>query len=131
MAGRAVILLAAAVIIGAAMLHAMDRGVDFSALKAQTGTADTTTPKAKKAPRTAVTATTTTSTTTTTQAGCQCHNVCTAGAAECATGCSDPCVATVCAEDPTCCDPSSGWTLLCVSEVDTFCCPSGGTCCLP
>ena len=63
MAGRAVILLAAAVIIGAAMLHAMDRGVDFSALKAQTGTADTTTPKAKKAPRTAVTATTTTSTT--------------------------------------------------------------------
>jgi LytR cell envelope-related transcriptional attenuator len=62
-AGRAVILLAAAVIIGAAMLHAMDRGVDFSALKAQTGTADTTTPKAKKAPRTAVTATTTTSTT--------------------------------------------------------------------
>lgn len=63
MAGRAVILLAAAVIIGAAMLHAMDRGVDFSALKAQTGTADTTTPKAKKAPRTSVAATTTTSTT--------------------------------------------------------------------
>jgi len=62
-AGRAVILLAVAVIIGAAMLHAMDRGVDFSTLKAQTGSADTTTPKAKKAPRSAVTATTTTSTT--------------------------------------------------------------------
>jgi hypothetical protein len=62
-AGRAVILLGAAVIIGAAMLHAMDRGVDFNALKAQTGTADTTTPKAKKVPHAAVTATTSTSTT--------------------------------------------------------------------
>src|SRR6266404_1114367 len=75
------------------------------------------------------TTTTTTSTTTTTVPSCQCHNVCTAGAAECSTGCSDPCVAAVCAQDPTCCDPSFGWTALCVSEVDTFCCPSGGTCC--
>jgi hypothetical protein len=62
-AGRAVILLAAAVIIGAATLHAIDRGVDLNALKTQTGTADTTTPKAKKAPRTAVTTTTSTTTT--------------------------------------------------------------------
>src|SRR6266403_1995347 len=71
----------------------------------------------------------TTTTSTTTLPSCQCHSVCTAGAAECATGCSDPCVANVCAQDPTCCDPSFGWTALCVSEVDTFCCPSGGTCC--
>ena len=73
--------------------------------------------------------TTTTSTTNTTLPSCQCHSVCTAGAAECETGCSDPCVAAVCAQDPTCCDPSFGWTALCVSEVDSFCCPSGGTCC--
>src|SRR6266404_201267 len=78
---------------------------------------------------TTATAATTTSTTTTTLPSCECHSVCTAGAAECPTGCSDPCVAAVCAQDPTCCDPSFGWTALCVSEVDTFCCPSGGTCC--
>ena len=89
----------------------------------------TTTTTTTKPPTTTTTTSTTSTTTTTTQPTCQCHNVCTAGAAECPTGCSDPCVAAVCAQDPTCCDPSFGWTALCVSEVNTFCCPSGGTCC--
>ncbi len=93
----------------------------------------TTTSSSTTTTRPPTTTTTTTTqpptTTTTTQPTCQCHSVCTAGAAECPTDCSDPCVAAVCAQDPTCCDPSFGWTALCVSEVDTFCCPSGGTCC--
>ena len=79
--------------------------------------------------------TTTTSvstTTTTTVVACNtpqmCHDICTAGAAQCAT-CSS-CAAIVCTEDPSCCDPDFGWTSLCVSEVDTFCCPSNPTeCC--
>ena len=98
-----------------------------------TTTSTTTTTTTTRPPTTTTTTTTTTTrppaTTTTTQPTCQCHDVCTAGAAECPTGCSDPCVAAVCAQDPTCCDTSFGWTALCVSEVDTFCCPSGGTCC--
>ncbi len=78
------------------------------------------------------TTTTTSTTTTTTGAACNtpqmCHNICTAGAAQCAS-CSD-CANIVCAEDPTCCDPNFGWTSLCVSEVDTFCCPSNPSeCC--
>ena len=93
-----------------------------------TTTSETTT-TTMEVPTTTTTATTT-STTTTTLPSCECHSVCTAGAAECPTGCSDPCVAAVCAQDPTCCDPSFGWTALCVSEVDSFCCPSGGTCCM-
>ena len=72
-------------------------------------------------------------TTTSTMAACNtpqmCHNICTAGAAQCAS-CSD-CASIVCAEDPTCCDPNFGWTSLCVSEVGTFCCPSNPSeCCV-
>ncbi len=80
------------------------------------------------------TTTTTTSTTTTTTGATRntpqmCHNICTAGAPQCAS-CSD-CANIVCAEDPTCCDPNFGWTSLCVSEVDTFCCPSNPSeCCV-
>src|SRR5206468_8956522 len=59
--------------------------------------------------------TTTTSSTTTTTQPCQCHDVCTAGPAQCATGC-DPCVADVCDQDPNCCDPTLGWTEFCVAE---------------
>ena len=78
------------------------------------------------------TSTTTSTTTTTTMAACNtpqmCHDICTAGAAQCAS-CSN-CANIVCAEDPTCCDPNFGWTSLCVSEVDTFCCPSNPSeCC--
>lgn len=63
-AGRAVILLAAAVLIGAATLHAIDRGVDVNALRAQSGSAETTTPtKAKKPSRQAAQPTSTTTTT--------------------------------------------------------------------
>ena len=82
----------------------------------------------------ATTTTTTTSTTTTTTGATRntpqmCHNICTAGAPQCAS-CSD-CANIVCAEDPTCCDPNFGWTSLCVSEVDTFCCPSNPSeCCV-
>ena len=75
---------------------------------------------------TTTTTTTTSTTTTTTGAACNtpqmCHNICTAGAPQCAS-CSD-CANIVCTEDPTCCDPTMAWTSLCVSEVDTFCCPS-------
>jgi len=90
------------------------------------------------------TTSTSVSTTTTTTLACSlpqmCHDVCTAGAAEC-TSCTTAdgagtsgtpgvtCVQAVCSADPTCCDPDFGWTSLCVSEVDTDCCPSGGTCC--
>ena len=81
----------------------------------------------------ATTTTTSVSTTTTTTLACSlpqmCHDICTAGAAQCAS-CSD-CANIVCAEDPTCCDPTFGWTSLCVSEVDTFCCPSNPSeCCV-
>src|SRR2546425_8060919 len=82
---------------------------------------------------TTTTTTTTSTTTTTTGAACNtpqmCHNICTAGAPQCAS-CSD-CANIVCTEDPTCCDPNFGWTSLCVSEVDTFCCPSNPSeCCV-
>jgi len=79
------------------------------------------------------TTTTTSTTTTTTGAACNtpqmCHSICTAGAAQC-TSCSD-CANIVCTEDPTCCDPMFGWTSLCVSEVNTFCCPSNPSECCP
>jgi hypothetical protein len=92
------------------------------------------------------TTTSTSSTTTTTAPTCggtqMCHDVCTVGPAECTTctaadgaGTSGTpgvtCVQAVCAEDPTCCDTTGTftWSSLCVSEVDSFCCPSGGTCC--
>jgi len=96
----------------------------------------------------AVASTTTTSTsttTTTTGPACgppsACHDVCTAGAAEC-TSCTtadgagtsgtpgETCVQAVCAQDSSCCGFAGGtWTPLCVSEVNSDCCPSGGTCC--
>jgi len=80
----------------------------------------------------ATTTTTSVSTTTTTTLACggtqMCHDICTAGAAQCAS-CSN-CANIVCMEDPSCCDPDFGWTSLCVSEVDTFCCPSNPSeCC--
>jgi len=78
------------------------------------------------------TTTATSLTTTTTLASCgtspqQCHDVCTVGAPECSS-CSD-CAAKVCAQNTNCCDPTRTWDALCVSQVNTFCCPSDGVCC--
>src|SRR5439155_12472471 len=82
-------------------------------------------------PTTTTFSTTSSTTTTTTTLPCQCHDVCTPGPAECATGC-DPCVALVCAQDPTCCDPTLSWTDLCVSKAQNICCPNSNlSCCLP
>ncbi|HWB81110.1 MAG TPA: MopE-related protein [Nannocystaceae bacterium] len=49
--------------------------------------------------------------------GCCAHSICAQGGAL-ASGC-DPCVTTVCANDPFCC--STGWDGICVSEVMTEC----------
>jgi hypothetical protein len=92
------------------------------------------------------TTTSTSSTTSTTAPTCggtqMCHDVCTVGPAEC-TSCTAAdgagtsgtpgvsCAAAVCADNPTCCDSTGTftWDALCVSNVNSICCPSGGTCC--
>ncbi|NUO48363.1 MAG: lamin tail domain-containing protein [Polyangiaceae bacterium] len=48
------------------------------------------------------------------------HDVCMMGEALDPT-CSDPCAATVCAEDPVCCDPAESWDDICVSEAQRLC----------
>jgi hypothetical protein len=56
-----------------------------------------------------------------------CHATCTEGDAM-NPSCEDPCVATICAQDPFCCDASGGsWDSQCVSQVASICgssCPA-------
>lgn len=48
------------------------------------------------------------------------HDVCTTGVPLDPT-CSDPCVATVCAQDEFCCDPAESWDGKCVAEAQALC----------
>ncbi len=54
-------------------------------------------------------------------------------------GCSDPtCCELVCADDPACCGPATGWDALCASKAEMLCtslcsndaCPGTGDCCV-
>src|SRR5207253_5676936 len=102
-----------------------------SSTTSSTTTTTPSTPTTTPPPTTTTSSTTSSTTTTTTTLPCQCHDVCTPGPAECATGC-DPCVALVCAQHPTCCDPTLSWTDLCVSEAQDICCPNSNlSCCMP
>ncbi len=54
------------------------------------------------------------------------HDKCTAGVAL-DPSCNDPCVAKVCAEDPSCCG-ALGWNIGCLADVQSLC---GALSCLP
>lgn len=101
-------------------------GPSTSATSTQTSSSSTSTSSSNSSSNGMTTATTDTVTTGTGGAGgsgggmaCA-HDVCMEGPAL-DPACSDPCVATVCAEDEVCCDPAESWDDICVGEAQRLC----------